>query len=62
MEKKSEKKLIGWAVEHYKGDDVDTRYVRETETEANELLDEMQENDMFPETGAWRKVPVYEAA
>jgi hypothetical protein len=52
-------KSISWVIEHYKGDNVDTRYVRETEAEASQLLNEMQENDMFPETGAWRKVPVY---
>lgn len=54
-------KLIGWAVEHVKAgtDEVDNRYVRATESEAQDLLDKMNKNNMFPETGSWRKVPVY---
>lgn len=55
------KNIIGWAVEHVlnKTNEVDTRYTRATESEADELLAAMIEDDLFPETGSWRKVEVY---
>lgn len=55
------KKVIGWAVEHVlaKTNEVDTRYTRATESEADELLVAMTENDLFPKAGSWRKVKVY---
>lgn len=55
------KTIIGYAIEHVlnKTNEVDTRYVRETEKEADEFLSAMIENDLFPEIGSWRKVEVY---
>jgi hypothetical protein len=54
------KKIIGWAVEHVnlKGE-VDQRIVRNKESEADVELKETIEADIFPETGTWRKAPVY---
>lgn len=54
------KNIIGWAVEHVlKNNKVDTRYVRSTEAEADDLLAYEREYDLFPETGSWRKVEIY---
>lgn len=53
------KNIIGWAVEHVLDNEVDTRYVRNTEAEADELLTGIMMNDMFPDEGYWRKVKAY---
>lgn len=54
------KKIIGWAVQHWCKNTMDANYIRTKESEADDLLNTLKSEDMFPEAGKWKKVPVYE--
>ena len=53
--------IIGWAIECWHNNGLETRYIRQTEADADVFLNNMTENNMFGSTDVYKKVPIYEA-